>query len=52
MLEAAISFDKYALEKTSLHGRLSKPMRLVDCLFFIAEHDDHHIAIISQLLRE
>ncbi len=32
------------------HPRLKKPMRLVDHLYFVAEHDDHHLAIIWQLL--
>ncbi len=32
------------------HPRLKVPMRLVDHLFFVAEHDDHHLAKIWQLL--
>jgi uncharacterized damage-inducible protein DinB len=35
---------------TALHPRLQKPMRLIDSLFFVAEHDDHHIAKIRELL--
>jgi hypothetical protein len=27
-------------------------MRLVDMLFFTAEHDDHHLARISELVRQ
>lgn len=26
----------------SLHPRLQQPMRMIDHLYFIAEHDDHH----------
>ena len=37
---------------TALHPRLQTPMRLIDHVFFIAEHDDHHLAKIRQLLRE
>jgi uncharacterized damage-inducible protein DinB len=37
---------------TALHPRLQTPMRLIDHLFFVAEHDDHHIAKIKKLLRE
>jgi uncharacterized damage-inducible protein DinB len=33
------------------HPRLKVPMRLVDHLFFAAEHDDHHLAIIWQMIR-
>jgi uncharacterized damage-inducible protein DinB len=32
------------------HPRLKTPMRLVDHLYFVAEHDDHHLARISELL--
>jgi uncharacterized damage-inducible protein DinB len=34
------------------HPRLKVPMRLVDHLFFAAEHDDHHLAIIWQMIRD
>ena len=33
------------------HPRLNMPMRLVDMLFFQAEHDDYHLARISELIR-
>jgi len=29
------------------HPRLKTPMRLVDHLYFVAEHDDHHLAEMS-----
>jgi uncharacterized damage-inducible protein DinB len=35
--------------RTALHPRLKTPMRLVDHLYFIAEHDDHHLARIWEL---
>ena len=34
---------------SSLHPRLLTPMRLIDLLYFVAEHDDHHIATIRYL---
>ena len=37
------------LSRTMLHPRLQKPMRVVDHLFFVAEHDDHHLAKIWEL---
>jgi len=40
-----------AFSKTALHPRLNAPMRLVDHIFFVAEHDDHHLARISMLMR-
>ncbi len=33
------------------HPRLKVPMRLVDHLSFVAEHDDHHLAQIWRLMR-
>ncbi|MEM7103473.1 MAG: DinB family protein [Bacteroidota bacterium] len=37
------------LEKIALHPRMRTPMRIIDLAFFIAEHDDHHLAQISFL---
>ena len=34
---------------TALHPRLKKPMRVIDLAFFIAEHDDHHLAAITKI---
>lgn len=51
MLEAIYGCDEEMLLRISLHPRLQTKMRLVDFLFFVAEHDDHHIAAIIQLLR-
>ena len=39
------------LEKSALHPRLGTPMRLIDLAFFVAEHDDHHLAQITHLAR-
>lgn len=33
------------------HPRLKQPMRFVDHLYFVAEHDDHHLAKIWELVR-
>jgi uncharacterized damage-inducible protein DinB len=33
------------------HPRLKAPMRLVDHLYFVAEHDDHHLARIWELIK-
>jgi uncharacterized damage-inducible protein DinB len=40
-----------ALEHTARHPRLGTPMRLIDIAFFTAEHDDHHLARITELMR-
>jgi hypothetical protein len=36
--------------RVALHPRLNVPMRLVDMLYFQVEHDDHHLARITDLL--
>ena len=45
------NIDEATASKTALHPRLQKPMRLVDSLFFVAEHDDHHLTKIRELLK-
>jgi uncharacterized damage-inducible protein DinB len=36
--------------RSIVHPRLQQPMRLVDHLYFVAEHDDHHLAKIWELI--
>ncbi len=46
-LQFADRLDEFSPEifgRTALHPRLKTPMRLVDHLYFVAEHDDHHLA--------
>ena len=45
------AIDHAAIAHTLLHPRLQQPMRLVDHLYFVAEHDDHHLAKIWSALR-
>jgi uncharacterized damage-inducible protein DinB len=33
------------------HPRLRQPMRLLDMVYFAAEHDDHHLRTITELAR-
>ena len=39
-----------AFEKAILHPRLNKPMRLCDMLYFHAQHDQHHLTRIAELI--
>ena len=43
-------FEAADFARVAIHPRLGCPMRLVDLLFFQAEHDDYHLARISGLL--
>jgi uncharacterized damage-inducible protein DinB len=42
--------DSALFVRTIPHPRLKTPLRLVDHLCFVAEHDDHHLARMWQLL--
>jgi len=44
-------YDEAFVQKTSLHPRLRMQVRVLDLCFFIAEHDDHHLSRISELIR-
>lgn len=45
------SFDEAFVSRMALHPRLKTKIRVIDLAFFIAEHDDHHLARISELKR-
>ncbi|MFC1572009.1 DinB family protein [Candidatus Eisenbacteria bacterium] len=44
------SLDESAIARVAMHPRLETPMRMLDLAVFVAEHDDHHIARISELI--
>jgi hypothetical protein len=37
--------------RSAMNPQIHKPMRLLDLAVYIAEHDDHHLATITVLLR-
>ena len=39
------------LSVSALHPRMRVPMRVIDMAVFVAEHDDHHLAFITELSR-
>lgn len=39
------------IARTALHPRLQQPMRVIDMAFFVAEHDHHHLALMTEYLR-
>jgi uncharacterized damage-inducible protein DinB len=43
-------FETAIFARSMLHPRLKQPMRLVDHLYFVAEHDDHHLARIWEMI--
>jgi hypothetical protein len=50
-VERLEGFDQAFGLRTATHPRFKKEMRVVDLAFFIAEHDDHHLARITELIR-
>lgn len=50
LLAQVEELDPSLFARSIPHPRLKTPMRLVDHLFFVAEHDDHHLAKIWELL--
>jgi uncharacterized damage-inducible protein DinB len=44
------AFDEEGAEAAALHPRLQKQMRVIDLAYFVAEHDDHHLSAINELL--
>ena len=45
------NIDEEIVFHSALHPRLKTPMRTMDLFLFVAEHDDHHLARISELVR-
>jgi uncharacterized damage-inducible protein DinB len=50
LLKRVDELDPSLLARAIPHPRLKTPMRLVDHLYFVAEHDDHHLARIWELV--
>jgi uncharacterized damage-inducible protein DinB len=50
-VERLEAWDPGARALTARHPRLEHPMRVVDMVRFVAEHDDHHLASIGALAR-
>jgi uncharacterized damage-inducible protein DinB len=50
LLSRVDELDASLFARSISHPRLKTPMRLVDHLYFVAEHDDHHLARIWELL--
>ena len=51
LLKRVDRLDSSLFAQAIPHPRLKTPMRLVDHLYFVAEHDDHHLAQIWELIQ-
>jgi uncharacterized damage-inducible protein DinB len=50
LVDRLATFEPDVFARSKLHPRLNQPMRLADHLYFAAEHDDHHLAKIWELI--
>jgi hypothetical protein len=50
LLKRVTEMDASLFALSIPHPRLKTPMRLVDHLYFVAEHDDHHLARMWELV--
>ncbi|MDV3308630.1 MAG: DinB family protein [Cyclobacteriaceae bacterium] len=44
------SFGGNDFNGVSLHPRLQQEMRVIDLMFFVAEHDDHHLNAVRKII--
>lgn len=51
-VERLETWDPDRIGQSALHPRLRQPMRVIDMAFFVAEHDDHHLARMTELARK
>lgn len=45
------NLDDEIIFRSALHPRLKTPMRTTDSFLFVAEHDDHHLARITEIAK-
>lgn len=50
-IERLYSIEPNFWSQSALHPRLGKPMRVIDMVAFVAEHDDHHLALMRDIIR-
>jgi hypothetical protein len=50
LVSALLALGPPEITAIAMHPRLRRPLRLIDWAFFVAEHDDHHLAAARQAL--
>ena len=50
LVERLKILDRQQVQRSALHPRLQRPMTVLDLCLFIAEHDDHHLARMTEIL--
>ncbi len=49
MVSDLVELDESQIFKYALHPRLKSPMRIIDLFQFVAEHDDQHLAQMTEM---
>jgi uncharacterized damage-inducible protein DinB len=44
------AYDEAFALRAAIHPRLEREMRVIDLAYFVAEHDDYHLAIVTELI--
>ena len=52
LVDALDHWDPALITHIAQHPRLKQPMSIVDMALFVAEHDDHHLAKMTELVRK
>jgi len=52
LAERLAQFDEAQAARAAQHPRLQRPLRVIDWMYFVAEHDDHHLARAREVLRQ
>ncbi|NLR82585.1 DinB family protein [Chitinophaga eiseniae] len=51
LVNRLLTLQEDQLLHVALHPRLKTPMRIIDLAYFVAEHDDHHLTSIREIMK-
>ncbi|NLR59144.1 DinB family protein [Chitinophaga polysaccharea] len=51
LVNRLLTLQDTQLLHVALHPRLKTPMRIIDLAYFVAEHDDHHLTSIREIMK-
>jgi hypothetical protein len=51
LVEQLEGLEEVQAARVAVHPRLQRPLRVIDWMYFVAEHDDHHLASAREVAR-
>ena len=51
-IEFLNNLQKTDFTKSSTHPRLQQPMRIIDLMYFVTEHDQHHLNAVLNIINK